>query len=140
MKIQIKYLRDIEPIKQFKQGDLIDLVCAENTFLNFGEYKLIPLGVAMKLPDGYKANVYPRSSTFNKYGILLANSVGQIDNSYCGDNDEWKFPAVAFRDTFIPKNARICQFEIVKIQPPIEFEEVDELGNPDRGGIGSTGD
>ena len=93
----------------------------------------------MKLPKGYKANVYPRSSTYKNFGIILANSVGQIDNSYSGDNDEWRFPAIALRDTVIHKNDRICQFEIQKIQPEIQFEEVSSLGNIDRGGIGSTG-
>ena len=104
-----------------------------------GEFKLIPLGVGMKLPEGYKANVYPRSSTYKNFGIILANSVGQIDNSYSGDNDQWHFPAVALRDTVIHKNDRICQFEIQKIQPEIEFEEVEHLDTESRGGIGSTG-
>ena len=93
----------------------------------------------MKLPKGYKANVYPRSSTYKNFGIILANSVGQIDNSYSGDNDEWRFPAIALRDTVIHKNDRICQFEIQKIQPEIQFEEVDHLDEVSRGGIGSTG-
>lgn len=104
-----------------------------------GDFKLIKLGVGMKLPDGYKANVYPRSSTYKNFGIILANSVGQIDNSYSGDNDEWRFPAIALRDTVIHKNDRICQFEIQKIQPDIEFEEVEYLDEVSRGGIGSTG-
>lgn len=77
-----------------------------------GDFRLISLGVGMKLPDGYKANIYPRSSTYKNFGIILANSVGQIDNSYSGDNDCWKFPAIAMRDTVIHKNDRICQFEI----------------------------
>lgn len=104
-----------------------------------GEFRLISLGVGMKLPKGYKANVYPRSSTYKNFGIILANSVGQIDNSYSGDNDCWKFPAIALRDTVIRKNDRICQFEIQKIQPEIEFVEVDHLDDESRGGIGSTG-
>lgn len=93
----------------------------------------------MKLPDGYKANVYPRSSTYKNFGIILANSVGQIDNSYSGDSDQWRFPAIALRDTMIHKNDRICQFEIQKVQPAIEFEEVEHLDEHSRGGIGSTG-
>ena len=93
----------------------------------------------MKLPNGYKANLYPRSSTYKKFGIIMANSVGQIDNSYSGDSDQWMFAAVALRDTIIHKNDRICQFEIQKIQPEIEFEEVDYLDENSRGGIGSTG-
>lgn len=139
MRIKIKYFTDIERIEKIAQGDLIDLRAAEDVEMKNGEFKLIPLGVAMQLPTGYKANVYPRSSTYKQFGIILANSVGQIDESYCGDNDQWKFPAIALRDTVIHKNDRICQFEIQKKQPPIIFEEVEQLHNKDRGGIGSTG-
>lgn len=137
--IKIKYFTDIEKVEKISQGDLIDLRAAEDVEMKAGEYKLIPLGVAMELPTGYKANVYPRSSTYKNFGIILSNSVGQIDESYKGDNDEWHFPAIAMRDTVIHKNDRICQFEIVRKMPPIEFEEVETLNNADRGGIGSTG-
>ena len=104
-----------------------------------GEYRQIPLGVAMQLPEGYEALVIPRSSTYKKYGILLANSIGLIDNSYCGPDDEWSFPAYATRDTFIAKDERICQFRILKNQPEVEIVTVSELKNPNRGGVGSTG-
>ena len=104
-----------------------------------GEFKMIPLGVAMELPSGYEALLAPRSSTFKKYGIILANSIGIIDESYKGDNDEWNFLAYALRDTVIPKNERICQFRIIPHQPLILLQEVEHLGNADRGGIGSTG-
>ena len=137
--IRIKYFTDIEPIEKITQGDLIDLRSAIDVEMKAGEFKLIPLGVAMELPKNYKANVYPRSSTYKNFGIILANSVGQIDESYCGDNDQWMFPAIALRDTVIHKNDRICQFEIVKKMPHINFEEVETLNNEDRGGIGSTG-
>ncbi len=140
MKIRIKYLsKDIDKIEKISVGDLIDLRCAEDTVIKKGELKLIPLGVAMELPKGYEAHVYPRSSTYKKHKILLSNSVGIIDESYCGDNDQWCFPAYATEDTFIEKNTRICQFRIFEHQPTIEFEEVEVLGNSDRGGIGSTG-
>lgn len=138
--IKIKYFdKEIDKIEKFHYGDLIDLRAAETVEMKAGEYKLIPLGVGMKLPDGFKANVYPRSSTYKNFGIILANSVGQIDNSYSGDNDQWMFPAIALRDTVIHKNDRICQFEIQKIQPDITFEEVEHLDEVSRGGIGSTG-
>ncbi len=100
---------------------------------------MIPLGVAMELPHGYEALVAPRSSTFKKYGLLLANSIGIIDETYKGDNDEWNFLAYAMQDTVIYKNERICQFRIIQHQPLIHLQEVETLGNPDRGGIGSTG-
>ena len=139
-KIKIKYFdNEIDKIQKISKGDLIDLRSAETVSLKKGEFRLISLGVGMKLPDGYKANVYPRSSTYKNFGIILANSVGQIDNSYSGDNDEWKFPAIALRDTVIHKNDRICQFEIQKVQPEIKFEEVEYLDDVSRGGIGSTG-
>ena len=139
-KIKIKYFNnEIDKIEKISKGNLIDLRAAKDVEMKAGEFKLIPLGVGMKLPEGYKANVYPRSSTYKNFGIILANSVGQIDNSYSGDNDQWHFPAVALRDTVIHKNDRICQFEIQKIQPEIEFEEVEHLDTESRGGIGSTG-
>ena len=140
LEIKIKF-HDDELIKPEKisKGDLIDLRAAEDVEMKAGDFKLISLGVSMKLPEGWKAQMYPRSSTFKNFGIIQANSVGQIDNSYSGTNDIWKFPAVALRDTVIHKNDRICQFEIVPIQPPIRFTEVQVLDDEDRGGIGSTG-
>lgn len=137
--IKIKYLRDIQKIERFNVGDWIDLRAAEDITLTAGEYKLIPLGVAMELPKGYEAIVAPRSSTFKKYRMIMANSVGIIDESYKGENDEWHFPALATRDTKIHKNERICQFRIMEHQPLIHLQEVEYLGNEDRGGIGSTG-
>ena len=137
--MKIKYLRDIQKIERFNVGDWIDLRAAEDVRLKAGEYRMIPLGVAIELPQGYEALVAPRSSTFKKYGVILANSIGIIDESYKGDNDEWNFLAYALRDTVIHKNERICQFRIIQHQPLIHLEEVASLGNPDRGGIGSTG-
>ncbi len=136
--IQIKYHTDIEKIKPISVGDWIDLRAAEDTELKKGEFKLIPLGVSMRLPKGYEAHVAPRSSTYKKYHIIQANSIGIIDESYCGDGDVWMFPAIATEDTMIPKNERICQFRIVKHQPKIRFCEVDEMSSANRGGFGST--
>ena len=140
MVIKIKYFdSDIEPIEKIAVGDWIDLRSAERAELKNGEYKLLRLGVGMILPDGYEAHVLPRSSTPSKFGIMCANSMGVIDNSYSGDADEWRFPAVAIRDTVIEKGDRIAQFRIVKNQPAIEFEVVEHLNEISRGGIGSTG-
>lgn len=140
MKIRIRYFTDgVQKLEKIGKGDWIDLRAAEDVEMKAGEHKLIPLGVAMQLPDGYEAHVVPRSSTFKNFGVLQANHVGIIDNSYCGDNDQWLFSAYAVRDTSIPKGSRICQFRIVEKQPELEFEEVDRLGNEDRGGFGSTG-
>jgi dUTP pyrophosphatase len=141
MKIEIKYF-DNEIIKlEYIDGksDWIDLRSAEEVEMKQGDFKLISLGVGMKLPKGYEAHIVPRSSTFKNFGIIQANHQAVIDNSYCGDNDCWLYPAIALRDTIIHKNDRICQFRIVENQPKIEFEEVEHLDEKDRSGFGSTG-
>lgn len=140
LEIKVKYFDPkIEKLQKISKGDWIDLRSAETVPIKKGEYVLIRLGVGMILPDGYEAHIVPRSSTPSKFGIVCANSMGIIDNSYSGDADQWRFPAVAIRDTIIFKNDRICQFRIVKNQPDIIFNEVDHLEENSRGGIGSTG-
>ena len=140
MDIKIKYFtEEIEKIAPISKGDWIDLRAAQKVELKAGEFRLIPLGVAMQLPRGYEAHVCPRSSTFKNFGVIQTNSMGIIDNSYCGDNDQWFFPAFALRDTVINVNDRICQFRIMENQPQLQFITVDSLGNEDRGGHGSTG-
>ncbi|PXV85394.1 dUTP pyrophosphatase [Lachnotalea glycerini] len=138
--IKIKYFSDeIDKVEKIVKGDWIDLRAASNVALKAGEFKLIPLGVAMQLPKGYEAHIVPRSSTYKNFGVIQTNSTGIVDETYCGDNDQWYFPAYALRDTVIDVNDRICQFRIMEHQPEIEFEIVEMLGNKDRGGIGSTG-
>lgn len=139
MQIKIKYLCDVEPLEKISKGDWIDLRASETVNLVAGEFCCIPLGVAMELPKGYEAHVVPRSSTFKNWGIIQTNSMGVIDSSYCGDNDEWKLPVYATRTTQILKNQRIAQFRIMKTMPSLEFTEVTSLGNEDRSGFGSTG-
>jgi dUTP pyrophosphatase len=140
LQIKIKYLSDdLDRIKKIPNGDWIDLRAAETVELKQGEFKLIHLGIAIQLPEGYEAHIAPRSSTYKNFGIIQGNSLGIVDNSFCGDSDWWKFPAIALRDTIINKNDRICQFRIVEKQPDFEIEEVEVLGNPDRSGFGSTG-
>lgn len=141
MLIRIKYFEGAEKIKVRANGDWIDLKANENVVVKAGKMELIPLGVAMKLPEGYEAHLAPRSSTFKKFGILQTNSVGVIDNSYSGPNDEWKFPAFnpGPVDLEIHKGERICQFRIIERQPEIEFVEDDLSDQSDRGGFGSTG-
>ena len=140
MQIKIKYhIEGLKKIEAIEKGDWIDLRAAENVTLKQGELKYISLGVSMKLPEGYEAQVAPRSSTFKSWGILQANSLGIIDNSYSGTNDIWKFPAYATRDTVIEVNDRICQFRLVEKMPEVEFIEADKLDEIDRGGFGTTG-
>ena len=141
MEIKIKYFTDKIDKLCYVDGksDWVDLRAAETIELKAGEFKLIPLGVAMQLPEGYEAHVVPRSSTFKNFGIIQTNSQGVIDETYCGANDQWFFPAYALRDTVINTNDRICQFRIMEHQPKIKFV-IDSLeGNADRGGHGSTG-
>ena len=140
MTIKIRYHGDVEPIEKIPQGDWVDLRAAETVSLKAGEFRLISLGVSMKLPEGYEAHLATRSSTFKKWGVILTNGVGIIDESYCGDHDIWHFSALAMRDTVIEKGDRICQFRIMKKMPAVTFETVEFLSDPDRGGIGSTGE
>lgn len=174
LKILIKLFEGAEPLEIKEQGDWFDLKCREDVRMNAPyanmlkrnrkdgenstrtlefEYQQIPLGVAMKLPSGCEAECLPRSSTPKKWGILLANSQGVIDNSYSGNNDEWRYPALAFRQVFIPKGTSIAQFRIRLSQKAtfwqklkyylssgVEIVYVDCLEGPNRGGIGSTGD
>ena len=139
--IKVKYFVDgiDELCAVAGKSDWIDLHAAEEVTLKAGEFRLIPLGVAMALPEGYEAHIVPRSSTFKNYGILQTNSMGVVDCSYCGDNDQWRMPVYATRDVTIEKSARICQFRIMKAQPPLVFTRVERLEGPDRGGFGSTG-
>lgn len=139
--IKIKYFTDkIEKLTYIDgKSDWIDLRAAESVDLKKGEFKLIPLGIAMELPKGYEAHIVPRSSTFKNFGIIQTNHQGVVDSSYCGDNDQWFMPALAVRDTHIECNDRICQFRIMENQPKILFEEVKVLEGKDRGGFGSTG-
>lgn len=139
-KIEIKYHnKNIDKVKEIEIGNWIDLRASETVELNVGDFAIIPLGVSMKLPEGYEAHLLPRSSTFKKWGIIQTNSMGVIDNSYSGDGDIWGMPVVALRDTIINENDRICQFRIVKAMKKVQFDEVEHLNDTNRGGFGSTG-
>ncbi len=139
--IKVKYFsNEIEKLAYIDgKSDWIDLRASEEVSLKQGEFKLIPLGVALELPEGYEAHIVPRSSTYKNFGIIQANHCGIVDGSYCGDNDMWKMPVIAMRDTQIHVNDRICQFRIMENQPKLCFEEVEHLEGADRGGFGSTG-
>lgn len=140
-KIRIKYFTDAIDRLTYIDGksDWIDLRASEEVTMTAGEFAMIPLGVAMELPKGYEAHVVPRSSTFKNFGIIQTNSCGIIDGTYCGDGDMWRMPVYAVRDTVIHVNDRIAQFRIYENQPQIVFDEVESLGNANRGGFGSTG-
>lgn len=139
-KILVRYHNNnIDKIEKINKGDWIDLRAAETVELKAGDYKIISLGVSMKLPDGYEAHIVPRSSTFKKWGVLQTNHMGVIDNSYSGDDDIWGMPVLAMRDTVIHENDRICQFRIVKQMEQVELQQVEHLKDANRGGFGSTG-
>lgn len=138
--IKIKYLPGSPRLEMNDKGDWCDLYVYQNINLKKGDFAYIPLGVAMKLPDGYEAILAPRSSTFSRTGLVQTNSIGVIDSSFCGDGDQWLWPAYATRDTSLKKGQRVCQFRIQKIQPQIIFQEVVSLDSENRGGFGSTGE
>lgn len=150
--IKVKVLTPGCAPKVFKNGDWIDLYSASDIKLSKGGYVLIPLGVAMKLPDGYEAIMAPRSSTFKNYNIIQTNSLGIIDNSYSGDSDEWQFPVLAAKATEIKKHTRVCQFRIQPSQKAsvwqrlkwllssgVKIKFVEHLSDTNRDGFGSTG-
>ena len=140
-RILVRYLSDrVEKLQPpTNSANWVDLRSAEDVVLRKGEFRLISLGVAMKLPEGYEAHIVPRSSTYKNFGIIQANHHGVVDNAYSGDNDLWRMPVIALRDTEIHVNDRICQFRIERRQPDLIFEEVEHLDQADRGGFGSTG-
>ena len=139
--IKVKYFVEDLPELTYVEGksDWIDLCASEDVTMTAGEFRLIPLGVAIALPEGYEAHLVPRSSTFKNYGLLQTNSMGVVDFTYRGDGDQWRMPAYATRDVTIPKGSRIAQFRIMRNQPRLRFTRVDRLEGPDRGGFGSTG-
>jgi dUTP pyrophosphatase len=140
LEVLIKYHdKELGKIEKLPVGDWIDLRSAERVDLDAGQFRIISLGISMKLPEGYEAHVVPRSSTFKKWGILMTNGVGIIDESYCGDGDVWKFPALAMRSTTIFKGDRICQFRIMPKMLEVVITEVEHMDDPDRGGLCSTG-
>ena len=148
MKIKIKYFDNAKELNMIEKGNWCDLYANKDMFIPEGEKMMIPLGIAMQLPEGYEAHVVPRSSTFKTWGIIQTNHIGIIDNSYCGDNDQWFYPAYCLEPknfidnqygTLIRKGDKIAQFRIIEVQPKLEFEKVELLGNKDRGGFGSTG-
>lgn len=140
MRIKIKYFDETVPrIEKIEKGDWIDLRSAGEYHFIKGAYLKIDLGIGMKLPRGYEAHIVPRGSTYKNFGIIQANHMGVVDESYCGDNDRWFLSALAWRDGVINVGDRVCQFRIVKKMPKFKFKEVKNLGKVDRGGFGSTG-
>jgi dUTP pyrophosphatase len=140
LEIKIKYFDESLPkLEKFVIGDWIDLRASEDISLKQFEFGKLNFGIATELPKGYEAHIAPRGSTFKNFGIIQTNSVGVVDESFCGNNDQWFAPILAMRDTEIKKGDRICQFRIIRKMPKTKLIEVTELNNADRGGHGSTG-
>lgn len=139
--VKVRYISDkIEKLRYIDgKSDWVDLRSAEDVDMKAGESRLIRLGIAVQLPEGYEAHIVPRSSTFRNFGLIQTNHMGVVDNSYCGDSDEWMVPVMAVRDTHISVNDRIAQFRIMQNQPKLCFEETEHLSGKDRGGFGTTG-
>lgn len=159
MKIRVKYFDGATKLKKIQKGNWIDVYANKDVFVKVGEREMIPLGFALELPQGWEAHLAPRSSTFKTWGIIQTNSVGVVDDTYIGDNDQWHMPIYCLQGkheetlaetqngsldqkeegTWIRKGDKIGQFRIMEVMPDIEFEEVESFGNVDRGGFGSTG-
>ena len=137
--IQIKYKEGSPHLSMTDKQDWCDLYTYEDVTLHAGDFRIISLGVSMKLPEGYEANIVARSSTFKRWGVIQTNAFAVIDESYCGNDDDWGYPVYATRDVTIPKGTRLCQFRINKKQPEIVFEEVNDLKSSARGGFGTPG-
>lgn len=137
--MNIKVMYHNPKCELIRKGDWIDCKSAVNITYPAGISFLIPLGFSCKLPDGYEAHLLPRSSTFKRYGIIMTNSMGVIDEKYCGPDDILQFPAYSLREGKISVGDRIAQFRIVKKMPEVSIESVDHLSDENRGGFGSTG-
>lgn len=162
MKIRIKYFDGATKLEKIAKGNWIDVYARKDIFIPEGSRGMIPLGFALELPPGWEGHLAPRSSTFKSWGIIQTNSVGVVDDTYIGDNDEWHLPAfclvgqtveksgailsdgvtvtpVEVKGTWIKKGDKIGQMRVMEVQPDFELEEVLEFGNADRGGFGTTG-
>ena len=153
MKIKIKYFEEATKLKKITKGNWIDVYSNKDIFVEVGNRAMVPLGFALELPSGWEGHLAPRSSTFKTWGVIQTNSVGVVDDTYIGDNDQWHMPIYCLQGkgskileegkeilgTWIKKGDKIGQFRIMEVMPEIEFEEVESFGNADRGGFGSTG-
>ena len=158
MNLEIRYFEGATPLKINPLGNMIDVYANKDVFIPYMAQALVPLGFAMKLPLGHIAKLLPRSSTFKTWGVIQTNHVGIIDETYCGDNDEWMIPLqctmpkqtikteinghkVTISGTWIKKGDKIAQFEIVRATPTsaYNFIPVEHLNYSNRGGFGSTG-
>ena len=140
MKVRIKKNHDF-PIEYKTSGACaFDFYASEEKTFSPGEWGLVETGTVVETPEGFMLMTAPRSSTFKNYGLMQGNSVGIIDNDYCGDTDTIKFPFINMRNesVTIPVGERIGQGIFVKIEKPI-IEFVETMGNADRGGFGTTG-
>lgn len=148
MKLKIKYFDDAKRLEKISKGNWIDVYANEDVFVIKNHFEKIPLGFALELPEGWEGHLAPRSSTFKTWGIIQTNSIGIVDDTYIGDDDQWCMPVYCLEPkdslgglsgVWIRKGDKIGQFRIMEVMPNIEFEEVEKLDNKNRGGFGTTG-
>lgn len=152
LNVRIKYFEGATKLKKISKGNWIDVYARRDVFVPTGERAMIPLGFALELPQGWEGHLAPRSSTFKTWGVIQTNSVGVVDDTYIGDNDEWHMPVYCLdakdtetvdgiekRGSWVKHGDKIGQFRIMEVMPEIEFNEVNSFGNEDRGGFGTTG-
>ena len=156
MKLRVKYFEGATKMNKITKGNWIDVFANADVFVPLDERAMIPLGFALELPQGWEGHLAPRSSTFKTWGIIQTNSVGVVDDTYIGDNDQWHMPVYCLtanckvneneiptvdgrQGVWIRKGDKIGQFRIMEVMPEIEFDEVESFGNADRGGFGTTG-
>ena len=156
MEVRIKYFDGATKLKKITKGNWIDVYARKDIFVPLNERAMIPLGFALELPENWEGLLAPRSSTFKTWGCIQTNSVGVVDDTYIGDNDEWHMPVfclqakdgididvngikVSVKGTIIKSGDKIGQFRIQESMPALEFIEVEHFGNADRGGFGTTG-
>lgn len=148
MQIRIKYFDNAVKLKKIAKGNWIDVYANKDVFVEEGSRAMVPLGFALELPEGWEGHLAPRSSTFKTWGVIQTNSVGVVDDTYIGDNDQWHMPVFCLqgkdiqddkKGTLIKIGDKIGQFRIMEVMPQIEFVEVDSFGNEDRGGFGTSG-
>ena len=139
LRLDVRFTRGRYRIE--RHGGWIDLRCAQDTLIMPHKATIVPLGVNLRVPEGYETIIAPRSSTCLRHGILMGNSIGIIEQDYCGNLDELGMVAVNFTDdaVTVEKGMRICQFKVVRAMPDVLLNFVGDMGSANRGGYGSTG-
>ena len=142
MKLQIKRLLPGVSLPEPATGRAagFDLASAVDIEIPPRSIRLVGTGLVIAVPEGYFLGIFARSSTPLKRGLMVANGVGVVDADYCGPADEIKIQLLNFTDSTVQvkRGDRLAQ-GVVLPSPEVEWQEVDEMSQPTRGGFGSTG-